>query len=432
MNPSNTSSVSSDEEQKSTPYNATSSKNITPSPTLLSALFKPKPTPKPLHNHSISGDYLLRQQQHAQLQASYTSSNVAKQKQKNNDKVVHNNPPAYQSHSPMFLDGNRYYEQWQRYLHENQMLSPSVQGGGLPPYASAAKSGENTSQPAANGTWQSRMMQHGENQMLSSSDRGRYFPPYATKPDDLSRAAANVPSRSNATETHHIHMLLQQQLALLKKIESSEVSSEFVQPASTEGGTGKRKRGRPRKNHSTLVVHQPKTAGSREVSSVNASELFTHSSKGRALKPSSKASGSSVMEKKETKKRTVTKKAEPFEPTPSQEERIKAAIRRVNAKYGDGVEKQKKLATVKLTGITQRASTKWQAQVYFAGKSRYIGVFESREDAALAYEVAKEVLRSEDAHPLTEEEVNTASEISIARKAAFTIISPVGKVHSGK
>ena len=26
----------------------------------------------------------------------------------------------------MFLDGNRYYEQWQRYLHENQMLSPSV------------------------------------------------------------------------------------------------------------------------------------------------------------------------------------------------------------------------------------------------------------------------------------------------------------------
>ena len=423
MNPSNTSSVSSDEEQKSTPYNATLSKNITPSPTLLSSLFNPKPTPKALHNHSIAGDYSLRQQQQAQLQASYSTSNVAKQQ--NND------TPAYQSHSPMFLDGNRYYEQWQRYLHENQMLSPSVQGGGLPPYASAAKSGENTSQPAANGTWQSRMMQH-ENQMLSSSDRGRYIPPYATKPDDLSRAAANVPSRSNATETHHIHMLLQQQLALLKKIESSEVSSDFVQPATTEGGTGKRKRGRPRKNHSTLVMHQPKTAGSREVSSVNASESFTHSSKGRALKPSSKASGSSVMEKKETKKRTVTKKAEPFEPTPSQEERINAAIHSVNAKYGVGDEKQKKLATVKLTGITQRASTKWQAQVYFAGKSRYIGVFESREDAALAYEVAKEVLRSEDAHPLTEEEVNTASEISIARKAAFTIISPVEKVHSGK
>ena len=278
MNPSNTSSISSDKNQKNAPYNATTSKNIKPHPTLLSALFNPKPTPEPSHDHSISGDYLHRQQKLALVQhpsEKLQVSNVDKQ-QNNDNSVVHHNPSAYHSHSPMFLDGNRYYEQWQSYLHENQMLSPSVQGGFLP-YAHAARSGDHTSsKPAANGTWQSRMMQH-ENQMLSSSVRGGFVPPYATKSDDLSvqyqmtQVAANVPSKSDDRERHHMDSslpssidpgtLLQQQLALLKEI---EVSSDFVQTISMEGdtvqgnqviGTGKRKRGRPR------VMEKKKSSG---------------------------------------------------------------------------------------------------------------------------------------------------------------------------
>jgi len=51
--------------------------------------------------------------------------------------------------------------------------------------------------------------------------------------------------------------------------------------------------------------------------------------------------------------------------------------------------------TLKVTrGVTMRPSGKWQAQFYFAGKSRYIGVFDSREKAALAYEIVRERLKS--------------------------------------
>lgn len=47
-----------------------------------------------------------------------------------------------------------------------------------------------------------------------------------------------------------------------------------------------------------------------------------------------------------------------------------------------------------IRGVTQRPSGKWQAQLYFAGKSRYIGVFDSREKANLGYEIAREYLHS--------------------------------------
>lgn len=44
-------------------------------------------------------------------------------------------------------------------------------------------------------------------------------------------------------------------------------------------------------------------------------------------------------------------------------------------------------------GITVRPSGKWQAQIYFEGKSRYIGVFPSRRDAALAFQFARSKCR---------------------------------------
>ena len=78
------------------------------------------------------------------------------------------------------------------------------------------------------------------------------------------------------------------------------------------------------------------------------------------------------------------------------------------------------LAAAILRGVTMRPSGKWQAQLYFAGKSRYIGVFDSREKAALAYEIAREKLKSEKSKEggvLSPKKTEAA--VSAARKAAF-------------
>lgn len=62
-----------------------------------------------------------------------------------------------------------------------------------------------------------------------------------------------------------------------------------------------------------------------------------------------------------------------------------------------------------------------QAQLYFAGKSRYIGVFDTREKAALAYEIAREKLKSEksNAEGGTLSPQQTENAVNAARKAAF-------------
>jgi hypothetical protein len=44
-------------------------------------------------------------------------------------------------------------------------------------------------------------------------------------------------------------------------------------------------------------------------------------------------------------------------------------------------------------GVTRRPSGAWQAQIYFAGKTRYIGVWEKPYQAAIAYNLAKEALK---------------------------------------
>lgn len=97
-----------------------------------------------------------------------------------------------------------------------------------------------------------------------------------------------------------------------------------------------------------------------------------------------------------------------------------ATIHSVNAASGGKNNKAAALAAAIMRGVTMRPSGKWQAQLYFAGKSRYIGVFDTREKAALAYEIAREKLKSEKAQgdgvlspKATEAAVNTA------RKAAF-------------
>ncbi|KAG7338186.1 HSF-type DNA-binding protein [Nitzschia inconspicua] len=74
-----------------------------------------------------------------------------------------------------------------------------------------------------------------------------------------------------------------------------------------------------------------------------------------------------------------------------------------------------------LKGITQRPSGKWQAQVYYAGKSRYIGVFETRQKAALAFKLVRQKLRpnSRDVAPIMRRKVKKKPEIGSASVAKY-------------
>jgi hypothetical protein len=148
-------------------------------------------------------------------------------------------------------------------------------------------------------------------------------------------------------------------------------------------------------------------------------------------------------------------------------ERQKAAdtIAAVNAASGGKNDRAAALAAAILRGVTMRPSGKWvskqtillmlvlrlklshglshfeymviptnvsllhivlclrlqQAQLYFAGKSRYIGVFDTREKAALAYEIAREKLKSgtPDAGTGGLNVKSTENLVNAARKAAF-------------
>jgi len=78
------------------------------------------------------------------------------------------------------------------------------------------------------------------------------------------------------------------------------------------------------------------------------------------------------------------------------------------------------LAAAILRGVTMRPSGKWQAQLYYAGKSRYIGVFDTREKAALAYEIAREKLKSDPTRDTSNQDPKVTEEhVNMARKAAF-------------
>ena len=103
-------------------------------------------------------------------------------------------------------------------------------------------------------------------------------------------------------------------------------------------------------------------------------------------------------------------------------ERQKAAatIQAVNQASGGKNDKAAALAAAILRGVTMRPSGKWQAQLYFAGKSRYIGVFDTRERAALAYEIAREKLKTEkSAEGGVLSPKKTEAAVNAARKAAF-------------
>jgi len=130
--------------------------------------------------------------------------------------------------------------------------------------------------------------------------------------------------------------------------------------------------------------------------------------------PSGKARGSGS---KKCHKNSVS----PAMNNPAERQKTAAAIAAMNAAAGHKNDKAAALASAIMRGVTMRPSGKWQAQLYYAGKSRYIGVFDTREKAALAYEIAREKLKTDkspsdqSAQSVKETEAN----VNAARKAAF-------------
>lgn len=124
-------------------------------------------------------------------------------------------------------------------------------------------------------------------------------------------------------------------------------------------------------------------------------------------------SGATSSVKKKSKTPPVTDKVE--------RQKAAANIKAVNEASGSKNDKAAALAAAILRGVTMRPSGKWQAQLYFAGKSRYIGVFDSREKAALAYEIAREKLKTEkqSAEGGSLSPKATEAAVNAARKAAF-------------
>lgn len=123
----------------------------------------------------------------------------------------------------------------------------------------------------------------------------------------------------------------------------------------------------------------------------------------------------------------------------------------------DSKNQSSSLSVAILRGVTMRPSGKWvssylllkyctifresiaqlnsiffvlqQAQLYYAGKSRYIGVFDTREKAALAYEIAREKLKSNKTSPDSQSPQETELAVSAARREAFKYVNEPEPAH---
>ncbi len=88
-------------------------------------------------------------------------------------------------------------------------------------------------------------------------------------------------------------------------------------------------------------------------------------------------------------------------------------------------------------GVTQRPSGKWQVQVYYAGYSRYVGLFDTREEAAAGYRLARECMDSsfgEDDDPTPQQLKRNLDEMrkavsSIRGVSVFIFIPPADPSH---
>jgi len=165
---------------------------------------------------------------------------------------------------------------------------------------------------------------------------------------------------------------------------------------------------------STTTTKQKRTKKNSEASQKRKASLDS-------LTATTTPSGSNNKSCKTAKKGSPKKKNK--SPVPDKAERALAAatIKNLNQAAGGHNDKAAALAAAILRGVTMRPSGKWQAQLYFAGKSRYIGVFDTREKAALAYEIAREKLKA--GHVKGSDGATTENLVNEARKAAFDGVS---------
>lgn len=98
--------------------------------------------------------------------------------------------------------------------------------------------------------------------------------------------------------------------------------------------------------------------------------------------------------------------------------RTTQAIKKLNKEAGGEHNKEASLAAALLRGVTMRPSGKWQAQLYFAGRSRYIGVFPSQAAAALAHEIFRNNIKqyNDDTRMSLQEREDA---VNAARKEAY-------------
>ena len=59
-----------------------------------------------------------------------------------------------------------------------------------------------------------------------------------------------------------------------------------------------------------------------------------------------------------------------------------------------------------------------QAQVYYAGKSRYLGIFQSKEQASLGYEIARAALQAAPSPEGPERKEDIERNVALAKEAA--------------
>jgi hypothetical protein len=140
-------------------------------------------------------------------------------------------------------------------------------------------------------------------------------------------------------------------------------------------------------------------------------------SKGRGTRRGGRAPPSTESTPAKRRRTPTPKKAKvQQELDPKDNEKINEAINAVR-RSGGGKQKKSDDKGSLPRGVTMRPSGKWQAQLYYAGKSRYIGVFDSREKACLAYEISREVLKTDKGEEPKSSEID--ANINLARKAAF-------------
>jgi hypothetical protein len=206
--------------------------------------------------------------------------------------------------------------------------------------------------------------------------------------------------------------------------------TSFLHPSSVPGAAGSFPYQYPQNGdvHSTSYIYSPNSvpAGAATVKGLKKKSNDKISSKSSSIKSNSSSlkrplttatNSTNKKTKKESKggRGPSKKKITQSMPEPIDKEKAAETISAINSASGKKNDKAASLASAILRGVTMRPSGKWQAQLYFAGKSRYIGVFDSREKAALAYEIAREHLQDKNATSSKDTELH----VNAARKAAF-------------